>query len=58
MKCDVLRCNILVDFRPPLQGTCCMVVIRVNISQTELMLEIYFKCLVRAIGKVLLMEFS
>ena len=33
-------------------------VIYVNFFQTELMVEIYSKSLVRAIGKVLLMEFS
>ena len=35
-----------------------IVVIRVKISQTGLMVEIYSKGLVRAIGKVLLMKFS
>ena len=33
-------------------------VIRVKIFQTEEMVEIYSKSLVRAIGKVLLMKFS
>ena len=35
-----------------------MVVMRVNIFQTECMVEIDSKSLVRAIGKVLLMKFS
>ena len=35
-----------------------IVVIWVNKFQTELMVEIYFKSLVRAIGKVLLMKLS
>ena len=30
----------------------------VNFFQTELMVEVYSKCLVRAIGKVLFMKFS
>ena len=34
------------------------VVIRVKIVQNELMVKIYFKSLVRAIGKVLHMKFS
>ena len=34
------------------------VVIQVNIFQKELMVKIYSKSLVRAIGKVLLMKFS
>ena len=33
-------------------------VIRVNFFQTELMVEICYESLVRAIGKVLLMKFS
>ena len=37
--------------------TCSIVVIRVNIFQNELMVEIYSKSLIRAIGKVLLMKF-
>ena len=35
-----------------------MVVIWVNYFQSELMVEIYFKSLVRALGKVLCMKFS
>ena len=38
--------------------TCSIVVIWVKTNQSELMIEIYFKSLVRAISKVLLMEFS
>ena len=38
--------------------TCSIVVIWVKILQNELMVEIYFKSLVRAIGKVLLVKFS
>ena len=38
--------------------TCSIVVIWVNFFQTELMVEIYSKSLVRTIGKVLLMKFS
>ena len=45
----------LTHYREP---TCSIVVIWVKIFQTELMAEIYYKRLVRAIGKVLLMKFS
>ena len=38
--------------------TCSIMVIWVNIFQTELVAEIYSMSLVRAIGKVLLMKFS
>ena len=38
--------------------TCSIMVIGVNIFQTELVAEIYSMSLVRAIGKVLLMKFS
>ena len=41
-----------------LKGTCSIVVIWVILFQTELMVEIYFKILVRANGEVLLMKFS
>ena len=39
-------------------ATCSTVVIGVKTSQNELIVEIYFKSLVRAIGKVLRMKFS
>ena len=63
--CDAVRSpynwwisDVLGRQRGLLDPTCSIVVIWVNIFQTELMVKICAKSLVRAIDKVLLIKFS